>query len=575
MGKRTRRLARAVPSAVRRLRERLGLRAIFASEPIGNSTRGKNAPNHTVPHRAALLRHAQSSWTFPFAPLRSPALCTNAPDPPSVRSSCHHHPTPAVHVTHPKVLQRAAMVLINGRKFACEACIRGHRASSCAHTGRQLQLVRPKGRPSSQCEICRAKRANGSFHGRCDCNGRESSTARSSKVENGVETFTPYAGSSGSDSQEDSEESMTDPSTKGRHSLEALMNPCQCRTTGICSCCSRSAVATTGEQSDVIKTASVEQPASCGCNGGDRCCDDGIASANCDDATTSIEGVSNASCCATKRQAKPSTAASLPVFEVTSTDLMLEQTAMMSPDCHCGPDCSCPGCLNEGDGNKRKRFEQSEECPDKCSTCSACVLGLTRPSGIEAVDAWMEQEKEKERVADAQAHDNDRHEKRPRKEVSTKGEGRQRPLRPLQPALPPFPQAKSFFTQHFRDDARRQYFAQHMKSMISGEKVPAVNADLATPSSSSSSFNVAFGRRLSGESDEQWQARHGFSYLTPAAIEIFDQARKFREERRRAEEEEERQTADRPNAASVTSAELAELRKRALAARKSVTTVQS
>ncbi|KAJ5054024.1 uncharacterized protein L3040_000310 [Drepanopeziza brunnea f. sp. 'multigermtubi'] len=40
---------------------------------------------------------------------------------------------------------------INGRKYSCEPCIRGHRATSCAHTDRILVAVRKPGRPLESC----------------------------------------------------------------------------------------------------------------------------------------------------------------------------------------------------------------------------------------------------------------------------------------------------------------------------------------------------------------------------------------------------------------------------------------
>lgn len=39
------------------------------------------------------------------------------------------------------------MPLINGCKFSCEPCIRGHRATLCSHTDRILIAVRKPGRP--------------------------------------------------------------------------------------------------------------------------------------------------------------------------------------------------------------------------------------------------------------------------------------------------------------------------------------------------------------------------------------------------------------------------------------------
>ncbi|CDK27194.1 unnamed protein product [Kuraishia capsulata CBS 1993] len=39
------------------------------------------------------------------------------------------------------------MILVEGEKYACVRCIRGHRSSTCQHTQRTLVLVRSKGRP--------------------------------------------------------------------------------------------------------------------------------------------------------------------------------------------------------------------------------------------------------------------------------------------------------------------------------------------------------------------------------------------------------------------------------------------
>ncbi|KAL3421524.1 grisea protein [Phlyctema vagabunda] len=43
------------------------------------------------------------------------------------------------------------MPLINDRKYSCESCIRGHRATSCLHTDRVLTEVRKPGRPLQSC----------------------------------------------------------------------------------------------------------------------------------------------------------------------------------------------------------------------------------------------------------------------------------------------------------------------------------------------------------------------------------------------------------------------------------------
>lgn len=77
-------------------------------------------------------------------------------------------------------------MLIKGEKYACEACVRGHRVSNCQHSDRPLQHINKKvytvhfycramltcltqGRPVSQCTHCRTLRKSRSAHVRCDC----------------------------------------------------------------------------------------------------------------------------------------------------------------------------------------------------------------------------------------------------------------------------------------------------------------------------------------------------------------------------------------------------------------------
>ncbi|CUM57447.1 unnamed protein product [Debaryomyces tyrocola] len=61
------------------------------------------------------------------------------------------------------------MVLINGVKYACERCIRGHRVTTCTHTDQPLTMIKPKGRPATQCQHCREQRKNKNLHTVCTC----------------------------------------------------------------------------------------------------------------------------------------------------------------------------------------------------------------------------------------------------------------------------------------------------------------------------------------------------------------------------------------------------------------------
>ncbi|GAA6051391.1 hypothetical protein JCM3770_000495 [Rhodotorula araucariae] len=56
---------------------------------------------------------------------------------------------------------------IDGVKFACEACIRGHRQASCAHADRPLREIARRGRPVTACAHCRELRKTNNSHRTC------------------------------------------------------------------------------------------------------------------------------------------------------------------------------------------------------------------------------------------------------------------------------------------------------------------------------------------------------------------------------------------------------------------------
>lgn len=68
--------------------------------------------------------------------------------------------------------RKLATMIIDGVKWACDACIRGHRVSGCTHSDRELKQIAKKGRPVSQCPHCRHLRKSRSAHVKCDCGER-------------------------------------------------------------------------------------------------------------------------------------------------------------------------------------------------------------------------------------------------------------------------------------------------------------------------------------------------------------------------------------------------------------------
>ncbi|KAI0038621.1 copper-fist-domain-containing protein [Auriscalpium vulgare] len=69
------------------------------------------------------------------------------------------------------------MVLISDKKYACEACIKGHRSSACKHTDRPLFEIKKKGRPVTQCEHCRELRKTKQVHVKCLCETKDHAVA--------------------------------------------------------------------------------------------------------------------------------------------------------------------------------------------------------------------------------------------------------------------------------------------------------------------------------------------------------------------------------------------------------------
>ncbi|ORX58850.1 copper-fist-domain-containing protein, partial [Hesseltinella vesiculosa] len=60
-------------------------------------------------------------------------------------------------------------MLFKGVKYACGTCIKGHRSSNCSHVDRPLFEIRKKGRPISQCTVCRDLRKTKQVHAKCLC----------------------------------------------------------------------------------------------------------------------------------------------------------------------------------------------------------------------------------------------------------------------------------------------------------------------------------------------------------------------------------------------------------------------
>ncbi|ORY94870.1 copper fist DNA binding domain-domain-containing protein [Syncephalastrum racemosum] len=60
-------------------------------------------------------------------------------------------------------------IVKDGIKYACAACIRGHRVQKCQHFDRELIPLQKRGRQISQCQHCRTLRSTHRSHVKCTC----------------------------------------------------------------------------------------------------------------------------------------------------------------------------------------------------------------------------------------------------------------------------------------------------------------------------------------------------------------------------------------------------------------------
>lgn len=325
-------------------------------------------------------------------------------------------------------------------KYACASCIRGHRTSSCSHKDGSkgpLYPIRSKGRPPTQCEVCRQKRKESGRHVRCDCSGKKTSAPT-------VQT-TPTA----SLSSKRSSPTPTKPRTAGStccgeadcHQHEGRA-PKKARTTGdgpslphapvspkhtttrrpsldhhTASSRSRSPPQAEGDiVLAPIRPARAQHswslPSIHAARDADDAEDEEAAPRRSSTlslsslmnpraaATSSSAAVATSSCCS----GQPPAESSAPSIELLLRAVDMS-TEFVPPPCACSDACRCVRCLSKPASSQRASSTAASSASPKtptaglgspkpaagCDDCAACDLGLERPSGIGAVDSWMAQ----------------------------------------------------------------------------------------------------------------------------------------------------------------------------------------
>ncbi|SAM82011.1 uncharacterized protein UBRO_04274 [Ustilago bromivora] len=502
------------------------------------TTAPPSRPPSFLPYRysesmLSMPRSGESSHTKTFTSSSSTSSTRDTPAPrmtftiSSPSSSRAADPASLAPATSPNSDEHHADPSTGGVKYACASCIRGHRTSSCTHKDGSkgpLYPIRSKGRPPTQCEICRKKRMESGRHVRCDCIGKKNPASTSSTALTSTTTAShpqkrgsttnalapilpsttaPTSSRRASDCSEDarpakrskvhevaratqakntmparrisdtesvdisiSDSSAYDnvlapirpphaqhfwslpsihtaqtvarrtdghstmpqtidpfkPRRSSTLSLPNLMNPCGCRSTGSCTCCSeqrqRKLPISPRQQASNLKDC---DPSRCSCSG--PFCRQAkrasptrqMQSMPSTDVSTSKPATS--SCCSDKG-VSASTAYSIELL-LQAVDM---STEFVPPPCGCGENCRCAGCLAK-QGASAVPTHEVQRAPNTmtassasprtspatmasrpaattsatsavgCDDCAACDLALERPSGIGAVDSWMEMQR--------------------------------------------------------------------------------------------------------------------------------------------------------------------------------------
>ncbi|KAI8327045.1 copper fist DNA binding domain-containing protein, partial [Choanephora cucurbitarum] len=61
------------------------------------------------------------------------------------------------------------VIWMDGIRYACASCIRGHRVKQCQHQDRPLMVLAKRGRQITQCSHCRDLRKSMNSHIKCTC----------------------------------------------------------------------------------------------------------------------------------------------------------------------------------------------------------------------------------------------------------------------------------------------------------------------------------------------------------------------------------------------------------------------
>ncbi|WAQ89070.1 hypothetical protein PtA15_10A493 [Puccinia triticina] len=295
------------------------------------------------------------------------------------------------------------MVIIEGKKFACGACIKGHRSSSCSHTDRTLVEIGKKGRPPTQCAHCRELRKTSRVHSKCMCGDRPTQSTRRLRV-------LPK----GTSSLLEQDEADT------IQLVNQILNPCTCSTGGKCCCaapahptigtraknprkksgCSNTPSSKNNQTQPVVPSSSISS-----------CCEGSASTEHINvnsqsgpsrslpltitttfhpyttNNTMPLPSISSASSSYLNAVSEPACNSSVvqdpSTFEPSSYST---QPALFAPRtagtalCFCGIHCPCPGCVLHDPLGLKFRPGSDVQCPTSMRNAEGCIAGLDLPT---------------------------------------------------------------------------------------------------------------------------------------------------------------------------------------------------
>lgn len=311
------------------------------------------------------------------------------------------------------------MILIDNLKFACSACINGHRSSSCHHTDRPLFEIKKKGRPVTQCARCRELRKTRSYHSKCLCDKPATASQKEPEIGSSTEE------NPGSKRKKSSRTAPTIPSLpngiqdlldtkkpsdseESRKRFKAMLNPCKCGCDDAkrCRCNGGDLLAPIQDQaqggsccvgtSDSVQTERRASPSRRLLPKPKKSVLNSSATRPRVSAQATAPVPSAGSCCAAKAPqsepslnphdapivikplslppgaAEPSLLPSIATWSTpTSIPTLHKHITTTMDSCGCGEGCACAGCVEHRGAVAAAAAIAAghHNCPDRCGTC--------------------------------------------------------------------------------------------------------------------------------------------------------------------------------------------------------------